>query len=215
MNFYETLLEESEGRLQQGDILHPVPFVGFSLKEAVILAPDKDQPSIIDLTQNTDLQDGAQLLAGISTSVGVVLNQSCDLSDHPGRGKPILVARVLPSEQRVKNLKPDNTVKKNVSAIKALANPGKSPSIFYLPEYKGDDFQIPKCVVDLLEATSFPPSDLTSLSSLVRLRLSQVALQAFQERLAYCFGRFGAPDHLYMNQEEQEHEIEQQANKRS
>jgi hypothetical protein len=60
--------------------------------------------------------------------------------------------------------------------------------------------------VDLLEATSFPPSQFDELSSVTRLRLSHAALQSLQERLAYCSGRFGAPDQLFFNEEEWEYE---------
>ncbi len=127
MDFYEaSTLEESEKKLQLGNILYPVPFVGFSVTEAVVLTPDAEEPITVNLTEITELQAETQLLTSIGISHGMVLNQSCDLSDQPGRRKPILVARVLPSEDRVKDLKPDSTLKRRVGAIKALANPGKS-----------------------------------------------------------------------------------------
>jgi hypothetical protein len=106
---------------------------------------------------------------------------------------------------------PESTLKQRVGAIKELANPGRQPSIFYLPEYEGANFDMPKCVVDLLEVASFPPSQLDALSSLIQLRLSRDALQSLQERIAYCFGRFGAPDHLYFNEEEWDFETERLA----
>ena len=212
MNFYEaSTLEESERKLRQGDILYPVPFVGFSITEAIVLTPDAEEPITVNLTEITELQAETQLLTSVGISHGMVLNQSCDLSDQPGRGKPILIARVLPSEERVRDLQPESALKKRVGAIKALANPGKSPSVFYLPEHEGADFHMPKCVVDLLEVTSFPPSQFDPLSSLIRLRLSHAALQSLQERLAYCFGRFGAPDQLFFNEEEWEYETERLA----
>jgi len=211
MNFYEaSVLEEGERKLQQGDILYPVPFVGFSATEAVVLTPDAEEPDIVDLTQSTDFPAETQLTVNVGMSNGIVLNQSCDLSDQPGRGRPILIARVLlPEERRIK-VSPSNPVKKNVDNIRELANPGKRPSVFYLPEHESTGFKMPKSVADLLEVTSFPPRNLAALSRLIRLRLSHVALQAFQERLTYCFGRFGAPDHLYLNEREREYE-EQQA----
>jgi hypothetical protein len=76
--------------------------------------------------------------------------------------------------------------------------------LFYLPEYENADLRLTRSVADLLEVTHLPPSDLGPLSRLVRLRLSPAALQALQERLAYCFGRYGAPDHLYFSREEWE-----------
>lgn len=143
-------------------------------------------------------------------STGIVLNQSCDLSNRPRHGRPILIARVLPPGERNIKISPDRSVKNNVDAIKDVANPGKRPSKFYLPEHESADFNMPRSIADLLEVTSFPPSNFSALSTLIRLRLSHVALQALQERLAYCFGRFGAPDHLYYNEKEREH-AEQQA----
>lgn len=215
MNFYEaSVLEEGERKLQQGDILYPVPFVGFSVTEVVVLTSDTKEPDTVDLTQNADLPAETQLFANVGMSTGIVLNQSCDLSDQPSRGRPILIARVLLPEDRRIKVSPSNTVKKNVEKIEELANPGKRPSIFYLPEYESADFKMPKSIVDLLEVTSLPPSNFAALSSLIRLRLSPIALQAFQERLTYCFGRFGAPDHLYLNEEEREH-AEQQAQESS
>jgi hypothetical protein len=162
MAFYQAFtLGESERKLQQGDILYPVPFAGFSVTEVVVLTPDAEEPTTVNLTETTEPRAETQLLTSVGISHGMVLNQTCDLSDQPERGKPILIARILRAEERVKALQPDSTVKKRVGAIKAMANPGKSPSVFYLPEYEGADFHLPKCVVDLLEATSFPPANLT------------------------------------------------------
>jgi len=216
MDFYETsAFEENARKLQQRDILYPVPFVGFPLTDATIIPPNAQEPTTVDLTETTEeLHPETQLLTSVGISRGMVLNQACDLSNHPGRGKPILIARVLPAQERVKDLDSDNTVKKRVGAIKTLANPGRSPSVFYLPEQQGDDFHMPRCVVDLLEARSFPPSQFDALSALIRARLSQAALQSLQERLAYCFGRFGAPDELFYD-EEWQFEAERVANKQA
>lgn len=211
MNFYETSTLEEEWSLQQGDVLHPVPFTIFSLTDAEVLGPDADELRMVDLTQTTDLEAGTRVLASVGMSFGIVLNQSCDLG--PGRGKPILIARVVSAAERIGMLKPDHSVSRRTKDIEQLANPGKKPSLFYLPEHRGVEPKMDKCVADLLEVASFPPANLAALSSLVKLRLSPPALQALQERLSYCFGRFGAPDHLYMNEEEWEHK-EQQARKK-
>ncbi len=200
MNFYETSTLEEEWSLQQGDVLHPVPFATFSLTEVEVLGPSADELRMVDLTQETDLEAGTRLLASVGMSFGIVLNQSCDLG--PRRGKPILIARVVSAAERIGMLKPDHSVSRRVKDIDELANPGRRPSLFYLPEHGGVEPKMGKCVADLLEITSFPPTNLAALSNLIKLRLSSPALQALQERLSYCFGRFGAPDHLYMNEEE-------------
>lgn len=214
MNFYEaSVLEESERKLRQGDILYPVPFVVFSATEARILTPDAEELTTVDLTRTTDLPAETQLAANVGMTTGIVLNQSCDLSDPSGRGRPILIARVsLPERKRIK-ISSERTAQKNADEIRSMANPGKYPSRFYLPAHESTDFKMPKSVADFLEVTSFPPRNSAALSDLIRLRLSQPALQAFQERLTYCFGRFGAPDHLYMNEEEWEARKEQLARK--
>jgi hypothetical protein len=211
MNFYETSTLEEDWGLQQGDILHPVPFAAFSLTDVEVLSPNADGLRMVDLTQKTDLEVGTRLLASVGMSFGIVLNQSCDLS--PRRGKPILIARVVPAAERIGMLKPGHSVSRRIKDIEELANPGKRPSLFYLPGHGGVEPKMDNCVADLLEITSFPPTNLAALSSLIKLRLSPPALQALQERLSYCFGRFGAPNHLYMNEEEWEHK-EQQARKK-
>jgi len=43
-----------------------------------------------------------------------------------------------------------------------------------------------------------------ALTHLWKLRLSDAVLQALQERCAYCFGRFAAPDDLFYSSEEWE-----------
>ena len=77
MNFYEaSTLEESERKLRQGDILYPVPFVGFSITEAIVLTPDAEEPITVNLPEITELQAETQLLTSVGISHGMVLNQS-------------------------------------------------------------------------------------------------------------------------------------------
>ncbi len=109
MDFYEASTQfESEKKLQQGDILYPVRRL--SVTEAVVLTPGTEVPVTVNLTEMTELQAATQLLTSIGISHGTVPNESRALSDRPRRGKPILVARVLPSEERVKDLQPDSTL---------------------------------------------------------------------------------------------------------
>ncbi len=82
MDFYEaSTLFESKRELQQGDILYPVPFVGFSVTETKVFTPDAEEPITVNLTEMTELQAETQLLTGVGISHGMVLNESCDLSD--------------------------------------------------------------------------------------------------------------------------------------
>lgn len=199
--------------LKQGDIIGPVPFTRFSMTEVPVLAPSATEPVITNLAKES-LEDGSIILVNAIKTFGIILNQSCHLTGEPGREKFISVARIVPCVERIKGFKQDK-LKEVVSHIKNLTNPGKYPNLFYLPEYEDMDFQMPKSVADLLEYMSFSPHDFTALASLVKLRLTPPALQAFQERLAYCFGRFGSPDNLFFNQEEWKYEMEQRSTKQN
>ena len=206
MSFYRVPSAEDEPGLRQGDILSPVPFVGFSLTDAHVVRAEGGAYGTQDLSQGGQLPAGTRLLVSAESCTGMVLNQSCDLSTEPGRRKPVLVARVVPCAERIAGFPQDDQggvpLKKMVGMIRALANPGRTPSLFYLPAYAAAGFELQRSVVDLLEVACFPPGGLVALAGLRRLRLVPAALQALQERVAYCFGRFGAPDDLYYSQEE-------------
>jgi len=207
MNFYEVPEDRSSEdiKLQQGDILSPVPFVGFSLTEAIIIPPNSEEHKIVDFSASEELENNSRILANIESHIGIVLNQTCDLIQHEGKGKPILVARVVaPCEERIPAFNTEN-VKKVVGVIKNLKNPGHYPNIFYLPEHNDEPLRLPKAIVDLLEVACFSPKVLEALSRLVKLQLSPEALTALQERLSYCFGRFAVPDHLYFSEGEWTH----------
>lgn len=214
MSFYEARYSlHKNDELKQGDIVSPVPFTRFSMKEVPVLAPDAAEPIITNLAQ-TPIKDGSKLLVNVMGASAIVVNQSCDLSSQPGREKFIKVARVVPCVERIKGFKPDN-VKEVVNQIKNLTNPGKNPNLFYLPEYEDADFNMPKSVADLLDTMCFLPYDLAALAPLVKLRLTPTALQAFQEKLAYSFGRFGVPDGFFFNKEEWQYETEQRSTKQN
>jgi len=169
MDFYEMpSLVEGERKLKQGDILASVPFPAFSVMEALVLIPNADAPEKIDLTGNPNLPAKTQLLASFATSIGIVLNQSCDLTGLPKREKPILIARVAPCAEKIRGFNPGN-MKDAVGKIKSLANPGKNPSLFYLPKYEDNDFRMPKSVADLLEVVCFPPNNLVAAFHLTTL----------------------------------------------
>lgn len=214
MSFYEAMSSFNENNeLKQGDIISPVPFTRFSLTEVPVLAPGTAEPVLMNIAQEP-LQDDSQLLVNAIKTSAIIVNQSCDLTGQPGRGKFITVARVVPCEERIKGFKRDK-LKEVVSNIKNLINPGRYPSLFYLPEHESTDFKMPKSVADLLDTMCFAPQDYAAIAALVKLRLNPIALQAFQERLGYCSGRFGAPDSLFFNQEEWEYELDQRLTKQN
>ena len=213
MNFY--VVPDKIGRVivpRQGDIINPVPFAGFSITQADMVLPGTKSASTFDLTSET-VVPGSRILAIAEQSIGMILNQDCDITGQPGKERPILVSRVSPCRIKLKKFDIANT-KKLVSDIHNLSNPGRYPNLFYLPEYTGPGFTMERSVADLLEVFSFPSVDLGALASLIQLRLSDTARQSLQERLAYCFGRFGAPDDLLFNESEWQFHCEEQERKR-
>ena len=131
-------------------------------------------------------------------------SQTCDVQSDPQTGfarKPILIARIKPIGHVYPKLKFDSP-KNCVSSVKSLATAGSSPSTFYLPAFQVEAFTFERAVTNLLDVQRFDPKDLQALTRQIRLRLTQTALQALQERCAYSFGRFGTPDDLYYSAKE-------------
>ena len=195
-DFYEALPAGGATELRQGDRVYPIAFARISLSGATLIEAGAS-PTRVDLSLDTSERKGASVLASLEQAHGLVLNQSCDLSPDPGRERSILVARVVPCTSRYPNW-PKDDAKKRLRQISVLSNPGKSPSIFYLPP-EGEEAS----VADLLDVATFPPADYRAIANIVKRRLSPVALAALQERVAYCFGRFGTPDGLYLTDADQ------------
>jgi hypothetical protein len=199
MYFYADYPESGvfEPRLQQGDILYPLPFTAFRISEAVKLVEEADDLAsfdVIDLTSQNE-QTG-KILVAYGLQVGIVVSQSCDIE----RGnRPILVAPVRPFG----SVFPDTQIgsKGFKEKIQTLSNPGKNPTSFPLPRSCQNGFNFPYSLVIFFEMQSIPPDDLGCLCDLVKLRLSPLGLGKFQERLAFLFGRFAAPDDLFFAEE--------------
>lgn len=200
MYFYREPAPDTRGMLQ-GDILSPVPFVKFLVTQAAVKLPGSPEIVPMNLTQVDALEPKSSLLANVNLSTGIVLNQSCDLTGNSNTPKPLLVARIRPASE-IQGFTTEKT-KNRVKAINRLLNPKKAPSLFYLPEYKGAGFALPRSVVHLLDIACFASNDIPALSeACLRLRLTDPALKAFQERLTHCFGRFAEPDHLFLSVDE-------------
>lgn len=200
MEFYAALLEGTPS-LQQGDLLVGVPFAIFSAASARV-GLNGGGTDERDLTQNPT--SVTFVAAAVEFGWGLVLTQTCDLQPAPDTGaarKPILIARVRPIKTLLPKFK-DDTLKSAVGEVKKLATAGSAPSLFYLPEHRGIALVFEKSGADLLDLQRFDRTDLAALSRLLRLRLAAPALQALQERCAYCFGRFAAPDDLYYSADE-------------
>lgn len=196
MSFYAPILDE-ERTLQQGDILRGIPFARFSLSQARVRRSEGGW-----ITRNlTEIDEPlVAVQADIKIGYGLVLSQTCDLqADQRGAArKAILIARIAPLDELVAPSGTSDKARKN--DWKRLINPGTAPVLFpLLPE---PTTQFARSAASLMEVQTVPPSDLSVLNSLLHLRLSTEALQALQERCAYCFGRFAAPDDLYYTPEE-------------
>ncbi|MGO8674118.1 MAG: hypothetical protein ACLQVD_22495 [Capsulimonadaceae bacterium] len=199
MNFYATLPADAR-TLQQGDLLADVPFAYFSLSKAKVHLTSSESDTR-DLSRD---RAGVEfLVAKVIFSWGLVLSQTCDLQPTPEAGhsrKPVVVARVRALSELIKPS--GSNLKAAVNDVKRAASPGATPTVFPLPMHTSASLELPKSGADLLDLQRFDRADLPTLMTLARLRLSPPALQALQERCAYCFGRFAAPDNLYYSEDE-------------
>ena len=196
MSFYSR--SPGAEKLLQGDILFPVPFAAFAITQVgLITGSATGKVEVSDMTKSS--VESGQLVASFTVSAGLVLNQSCDLDDDHSQ-EEILVARIYPCEKRFPKWKKDdlNCLKQFVGEFK---NAGKRPQYFYLPA-ESEQYEIPPSVAYLLEVQTFSRKDYDNLASIRRLRLSTDALGALQERISYCFGRYGAPNDLYYSPSE-------------
>ena len=190
--------------LLQGDIVFPIPFVGVSIGSAYLLTAADKAPRLVDLSALAPpLPEGSSLVGSVEFGPGIILSQSCDLAERPAADKPILIARIRHAET-IKGIKDSDVVKQRISKIDDLKNPGKSPTLFYLPRIQNTDFTLERSIATLLEVQALPYDDRSILMKIVKLRLTETARNALQERCSYCFGRFGAPDDLYYDEEESE-----------
>lgn len=203
MEFYQVPPSgETIRDLRQGDLLYPVPFIGFNMASATVLASKNGQPIQRDLTREQDTKTEFLLITKALMGTGLVVSQSCDLVSRPNASEPVVVARVLPCEGFIKKWPKGDDAGKAALEVQRLSNPGKTPGLFYLRAHAGEHFSIVPSVADLHELVALPHVNLAALPSLVKLRLAHEAQNALQERMAYCFGRYGAPDELFYSPEE-------------
>jgi hypothetical protein len=200
MNFYVPL-PDGGSTLQQGDLLEGVPFCYFSLSQARAVLSDGGLETRDLSTSRAGI---VGLLAKVEFGWGMLISQTCDVQPDPETGyarKPVLLARVRPIREIVSSFR-DATPSQAVDALAGLVTAARSPTVLYLPAHELSGGSFPRSGANLLDVQRFQPLDLPALSRLLRLRLSDPALQALQERCAYCFGRYGAPDDLYYSAEE-------------
>jgi hypothetical protein len=181
--------------LQQGDIIARAPFVAVSLESATLVIEDGDEKRFEsrDLTA-ADLHEDAWLAAKFALLPAIIVSQSCDLE----RGeKPIILAPIRPLLSENPNMQIGS--KKFLERLEALGNPGRQPAFFPIPPGKAGDFELPYSLVYLAEMQSFASPNRPAIERLARCRLSADALGKLQERLSFFFGRFAAPDGLFLD----------------
>lgn len=205
--------EQDNFGLEQGDLLENVPFTYVGLSQATVIGLNgkpavRDLPSVAEATPF--------VVAALEHSWGIVITQTCDLQPNPKTGEhedPIVIARVKPIAEIV-SIWDDSTPKKALASVNSLSTEAKAPNTFYLPPFSSDAVTLPRMGVDILDVQRFGGGNMAALCRLFRLRLSGTAQQAFQSRVAYCFGRFAAPDDFYLSTEDQT-EKERQAQEKS
>ncbi len=191
MNFYG---EPGPYRLNQGDLLYPIYFSGYGV--GPVNRYDNDAQKIVHADLSSDELDTGLIVVGVKKSWGMVVTQGCDLDSEFN----LVVARIRPIDEVFK-LKGATPEAKAIEALKSFSNAGKAPRHFYLPAVQCGKFSISNSVACLLESQSFTKDSHAALSKLRRASLSPDALTMLQEKLAYCFCRFGAPEHLCYNTE--------------
>lgn len=208
MNFYAP--QTTYADIQQGDLLEGIPFAVITIENASVLLAKEEKTVVRNLFRESENIE--HIMAKAEYRWGMVLSQTCDVQPDVQTGltrRPILIARVKPFTTLYPKAKFDTT-KNSVKSVNEIATPSRSPSSLYLPSFDTDGIAFERSVVNLLDVQGFSPSKPSLFIEKVRLRLSPPALQALQERCAYCFGRFGAPDDLYYSAEEWA-ELERQA----
>jgi hypothetical protein len=199
LDFYAAV-PESENELLQGDVLFPIPFTRFDLTDCEVLAPDESGWIIKNL--GTSTVPNGSLVARFEIGFGLVLNQTCDLAKHSSAD--LLIARVFPRD----DLYTDYATKPvHEFLTKKFTNAGQMPQYFYLPAFD-DPIDMPNSLAYLLSLQSFPRGSRDALLHLRQKSLSRGGLNSLQEKIAYCFGRFGADESLFYSPEEWNEEQE-------
>jgi hypothetical protein len=135
------------------------------------------------------------IVVSAELGVGIVVTQTCDLER---KDRPITVARV----RRFQDVFGEALGSKRFfERLKQLSNPGRAPYQFLLPSARREGFSLDYSAVSFLELQTCSYDDLDALSGVVKLRLEEAALGAFQERISFCFGRRAIPEDLYVSDE--------------
>ncbi len=196
MNFYA--MPSFQPLLRQGDVVGPIPFPMINPFAANIIGPrTQDGSMLMDLT-TVQPEPGSAILLPFKSFMAIVVTQCRDLNGK----SPFVLARVSLLQEVYKAYKVGMGAKQRVDAIKVLANAGKTPSHFYLPP-SGDEF--PASAAELAVTVTLSPDAAGPRLKTLRLRLSDPARLAFQNRLCYSLGRYAAPDDLYYDAEEWQH----------
>jgi len=188
---------DPEDPLSQGDIITNVVF-GY--------IPDIARPALIvgeeiverDLAVPFDQEEELTVLGQAKKSTVAVVSQGCDIDNRAF----LSVARVVPLTsvdasfgQMTSPGRIAKTLKEEYQRI------GARPAVYYLRESE----HFPKSAISFSEIHSIikTPGNLDYLRGNRILRLTPGAVQDFQFRLSFFFGRFAGTDEYYMLTDEE------------
>lgn len=190
--------------LRQGDVVEDVYFPYLFMSDAQVLMPGENAaPNKTDLTTGPP-QDGAQALVALRRAPALILTQDCDL-DQPSKTPFILVARVQP----IADLAKGGYGKAAAKGVKDRAkwlwngplNPGRYTYAFYLQG--SPDAGFAPSFADLRDIHPVPRTgDAQYLVNKRLLRLSPLAREFLQARVAHYFGRYAVDEAHFLTDEE-------------
>lgn len=179
----------TSGPLQQGDLFSALPFPVIRLDEFSYL--DGEVVKLGNL-QRRKIPPQGDCVLGYEASWGIIVSQTCDLQPRPNKeALPISFARVsLFSQLKIlTDKKPSN---RNSLIVEMANERGRHPGLFPLAAYNSKALSFEGGVATLHTIMSVPYAK--GLARRRRLRLSQLSLQSFQERLGGNYLRTALPD---------------------
>lgn len=184
----------TKGYLQQGDIFPAVPFPALDLTDFSFMEDPAHEVNTVNLFRTTASPRGLCILS-YELHWAIVTTQTCDLQPRVGKDSlPVTFARITPYSQTKSVM--DKAISNRAGHIVEMLNErGKHPAVFPLGSYYSRSFQFEGGVVALTSLVSVARNmKLKGLEARRRLRLSQIALQSFQERLGCGSLRTALPE---------------------
>ena len=179
----------ASGSLQQGDVFPNIPFPIVRLSEFSYLDGDEVRTASLRRAQ---IPTQGQCVLDYEVGWAIIVTQTCDLQSRPNKEPlPVSVARISLFSQ-LKILVDKNQKNRNLAIVEIANERGRHPSLFPLASYRSKKLTFEGGVATLHSILSVQFDKL--LQAKRRLRLSQLALQSFQERLGCGYLRTALPE---------------------